>query len=86
MSVRQISSSQRRAHEKMFSDLNKITDSQRDEMSPEMYRSFCEEYEKLHYILWPSSTLCVPNKMSPEKRQQRDRENEDRRKKIGFAM
>lgn len=64
---------------KMFARLCKITDEERDAMSVEDYLSFCKEYEELHYALWPSSTLCVPNRMSP---QERNKQNEERRKKI----
>ncbi|UFX99717.1 hypothetical protein QKC54_gp1029 [Megavirus baoshan] len=79
MSSQTISPSQRRAYENTFSDLNKVTRDQRDQMSPETYLSFCKEYKKLHYILWPSSTLCIPNRMDPKKRQERNKEYEQRR-------
>lgn len=67
---------------KMFSRLSKITDEERDAMSLEDYSSFCKEYEELHYSLWPSSTLCVPNRMSPEKRKERNRQDEERRRNV----
>ncbi|AEQ33273.1 hypothetical protein [Megavirus chiliensis] len=86
MSSQTISSSQRRAYEKMFSDLNKITENQRDQMSPETYQSFCQEFETLHYILWPSSTLCVPNRMDPKKRQERNKERKQRFKALGISV
>ncbi|AVL94438.1 hypothetical protein ma51 [Moumouvirus australiensis] len=76
MSTKKITFSQRRAFEKMFWNLDKITDDQRDQMSDEIYYSFCQEYETLHSILWPSSTLRVPNRMLPSKREERNRQEE----------
>nr|WIL02976.1 hypothetical protein Cbor_167 [Cedratvirus borely] len=57
----------------MLARLNKISDEERDAMSAEDYKSFCQEYEELHYALWPSSTLRVPNRMSPEARKETSR-------------
>nr|WIL03619.1 hypothetical protein Cplu_163 [Cedratvirus plubellavi] len=67
---------------KMLARLNKISDEERDAMSTEDYKSFCQEYEELHYALWPSSTLCVPNRMSPQARKERNKQDEERRKRL----
>ncbi|QGR53575.1 hypothetical protein [Moumouvirus maliensis] len=74
MDTKKITFSQRRAFEKMFGDLDKITEEQRDQMSDETYHSFCQEYQKYHAILWPSSTIRIPNRMHPSERNKRNEE------------
>nr|WIL04665.1 hypothetical protein Cduv_185 [Cedratvirus duvanny] len=66
---------------KSFARLCNITAQERDAMSLEDYTSFCKEYEELHYLLWPSSTLFVPNRMSPKARRERNKQ-EERRKRL----
>lgn len=60
----------------MFAKLEKITDEERDAMSFQQYRAFCHEYERLQSLLWPSSCICAPNRMSPEKRKKQTRRGE----------
>jgi hypothetical protein len=72
----------RHQQSKRFARLHQITDEERDAMTLEDYKSFCQEFEELHYALWPSSTLCIPNRMSPEARKERHKEEEERRKRL----
>ncbi|AVL95215.1 hypothetical protein ma828 [Moumouvirus australiensis] len=66
-------SNPRAIYQAQLDHLKNISDEDRDNMSNEQYKSFCQEYENLHYILWPSSTLYIPNRMSPEKRLERNK-------------
>ncbi|AEQ60217.1 hypothetical protein [Acanthamoeba castellanii mamavirus] len=70
--------------QKKFAELNDITDEQRDQMSEEEYQTFSQQYQELHHLLWPSSTLRVPNRMDPKKRQEREAAEEKRYAALGL--